>query len=159
MSEDGSYVIDTCSLTQLHRTYPEEMFKLVWDVVEKLISNARLFSITEVYLELEAQDDQVLDWAKRQREKGFFKFLTEEIQNNARRILSTHSNLLDFKRRKSSADPFLIGLAMIDGSAIVTEEKPSGGPEKSKIPNVCDDYSIRCINLLDTLREVGFRLR
>ncbi len=159
MSEDSSYVIDTCSLTQLNRIYPEDMFKPVWDAVEKLIINAQIFSIDEVYLELEAQDDLLLDWAKKQRERGFFKPLTENIQNNAKRILSTHSNLLDFKRRKSSADAFLIGFALIDGSTIVTEEKPSGGPEKSKIPDVCDDYSVRCINLLDMLREVEFHLR
>ncbi|MBA7643816.1 hypothetical protein ES703_51549 [subsurface metagenome] len=105
--------------------------------VESLIEKGRLISSDEVFLELESQDDLLLDWAKVQREKGFFHPLTAEIQQNARRILETHTNLLDFKRRKSSADAFLIGLVMVNNRTIVTEEKPGGGPDKSKIPDVC----------------------
>ena len=66
--------------------------------------------------------------------------------------------MLDLKKSKSGADPFLIAVAMLHKCSIVTEEKPSGGPHKSKIPDVCKAYSIECIPLLEMLRRECLRL-
>ncbi len=158
MDADHSFVIDTCSLTHLNRTYPLDMFKPVWDKVEEMIESQELISIEEVFIELEAQDDALLDWAKAKRSNGFFKPLSADIQGNAKKILMTHPNLIDLKKSKSSADVFLIALAMAVNGSVITEEKPSGGPQKSKIPDVCSHYSIKCISLLGMLREAGFSL-
>ena len=155
----NTYIIDTCSLTALHRVYPADIFKPVWDKIECLIDEGALISCEDVFIELEAQDDELHDWAKQQKEKGFFWPLTTDIQERTKEVLKSHTNLLDLKKRKSSADAFLIALALIRDATVVSEEKPSGGPEKSKIPDVCAYYSIRCISLIEMLRDAGFRLQ
>jgi len=153
-----TYVIDTCSLTALPRVYPADIFRPVWDKIEGLIDEGALISCEDVFLELEAQDDQLHDWAKQQKEKGFFLPLTIDIQARTKEVLKSHPNLLDLKKRKSSADAFLIALALICDATVVSEEKPSGGPEKSKIPDVCAYYSVRCITLIEMLRDADFKL-
>jgi hypothetical protein len=152
------YVIDTCSLTALPRAYPMDIFQPVWSQIEDLVASRKLISCEDVYLELEAQDDELLEWAKLQKEKGLFLPLTAEVQAKTREVLRSHPNLLDLKKRKSSADAFLVGMALHADASLVTEEKPSGGPEKSKIPDVCRAYGIPCINLVEKLRVVGFKL-
>ena len=147
------YIIDTCSLTTLYRVYPNDVFGRVWSHVESLIDSGVLISSIEVLLELEAVEDRLLEWARLQNLKGIFNELDSRVQQLAKEILKTHGNLLDFRKRKSSGDVFVIALAMSRGYAVVTEEQHSGGPQKSKIPDVCDYYSIKCINLIQMLRE------
>ncbi len=155
---EKTYVIDTCSLTALPRAYPIDMFRPVWAQIEALVDHGRLVSCEDVYLELESQDDELLAWAKLQKEKGLFLPLSTAVQLRARDVLRSYTNLLDLKKRKSSADAFLIGLALDIGASLVTEEKPSGGPGKVKIPDVCSAYGIQCLTLVDLLRDTQFRL-
>lgn len=150
------YAIDTCSLTTLRRVYPKDVFPGVWAKISELADNGVLISVEDVYEELKVFDDDVLEWAK--EHSNVFVPLDEEIQLTATDILETHTNLLDIKKRKSSADPFLVALAINHSCVVVTEERPSGGPDKSKIPDVCRDYGVSCITLLDMLRSEGLRL-
>ena len=46
---------------------------------------------------------------------------------------------------KPVADPFVIARAKISGACVVTQEKKTDNA--AKIPNVCDHFGIRCINL------------
>ena len=150
------YAVDTCSFTHLGRSYPSDIFPGVWEKVEELISDQLICSVDEVYFEIMAQDDNLSDWAKRRHH--IFLPIDEHIQRHVKGILQTHSNLLDLKKNKSGADPFLLGVAMVHGCVVVTEEKPSGGPERSKIPDVCKHYGIECIRSLEMLRREGLRL-
>jgi hypothetical protein len=149
------YTIDTCSLTAMRRVYPADVFPSAWEKLDELAASGILISTEQVFEELREQDDDAFGWAKRFRE--IFLPLDGEIQEAARRILTTHGNLIDLKRRKSGADPFVVSTALINSCAVVTEEKPSGGPNKSKIPDVCIAYGVECINVLEMLRREGFK--
>ncbi len=105
------YAVDTCSFTQLNRSYPLEVFPSVWGKVEELISEQLVCSVEEVYIEIIEQDDALADWVK--KKQHIFLPIDEEIQQKAKDILQTHSNLLDLRRNKSGADPFLIAVAMV----------------------------------------------
>ena len=150
------YAVDTCSFTQLNRSYPLQVFPSVWEKVEKMVSEQLVCSVDEVYLEIMEQDDALAEWIKKRQH--IFLPIDEEIQRNVIDILETHSNLLDLRKNRSGADPFLIAAAIVHECAIVTEEKPSGGPDRSKIPDVCKAYGIECIRLLEMLRREGLRL-
>ena len=157
MGSELRYTIDTCSLTQMRRVYPVDIFPAVWERMSQWADDGVIGSIELVYDELAAQDDEVLDWAK--CHKHIFTQLDEAVQEEGSRVLSTHSNLVDLKRRKSGADPFVIGHAIVHGTTIVTEEKLVGpGTKLVKIPNVCQAYSVYCIKLLDLLRAEGFSI-
>lgn len=121
-----------------------------------LAVSGMITAIDLVLTELSDQDDEVWQWAS--DHSSMFCPLDEPIQLMAKKVLSTHPNLIDLKRRKSAADPFIVGHAIVNSRIVVTEEKPSGGPQKSKIPDVCKAYSIECIPLLEMLRRVGLKL-
>lgn len=158
MSDNSlKYIIDTCSLTTLQRVYPVDVFPGVWALMEKLADTGVIGSIEDVFEELKVQDDGLSKWAK-ERQKMFLS-LDENIQVHVSKILSTHTTLIDLKKRKSGADPFVIATAITTCSAVVTEEKPSGGPPRTKIPDVCTAYGVKCITLLTMLRTEGLKLK
>lgn len=125
-------------------------------MLDHLADSGVLLSTEDVFEELKVQDDEVLRWARSHGE--IFLALDEETQTEARNILATHANLIDLKTRRSGADPFVIASAITNGCAVVTEERPSGGPHRSKIPDVCRVYGIDCIPVLEMLRREGLKL-
>ena len=141
------YLIDTCSLTELRRVYPEAIFRPAWQLIEQIAADGRLLSVEDVLIEIDAQDDELADWAH--AHSKIFLPLSEEIQGRAREILASHPTLVHVTKRKSSADPFLIAAAIIHGATVVTQEKRSGGPPAVKIPDVCAAYQVPCIPLLE----------
>ncbi|MDA3823219.1 MAG: DUF4411 family protein [Bacteroidales bacterium] len=151
----AKYIIDTCSLTAMRRVYPRDVFPSAWDKLDELAESKTIASTEDVLEEIKSQDDEILEWANEYEE--IFHPLSEEIQLSAIKILETHENLIDLKKKKSGADPFVIATAMVHSCAVVTEEKPSGGPSKSKIPDVCLDYGVKCMKILDMLRIEGLR--
>lgn len=154
MATSVKYVIDTCSIAELRRRYPRNLFPGVWVHLEGLIATGVLRSIEDVSLELNVQDDELSEWANSQVD--FFIALDESQQQAAKALLVAHPTLVDIKRNKSSADPFLIAAAQLHGAAVVSEEKPSGGPPKVKIPDVCNALGVRQISLLQLIAETGY---
>jgi hypothetical protein len=146
---------DTCSFTELRRSYPKPEFESVWKFVEQLLSSGRILSIDEVYIELEQQDDEVFQWVSQWN--GNFIPLDDAIQIKAREILSEFPTLIDLRKGKSGADPFLIAVAAVRGGTIVSEENRSGGPPKVKIPDVALSLDVTCIKFLNVLRQEGYR--
>jgi hypothetical protein len=146
------YVIDTGSFIALKYVYPLDVFPGVWDLMSRLAQDGVIGSVDEVMEELKSQEDDLLKWAKKY--KSIFLPLDEQIQKHASAILAAHENLLDLKKRKSGADPFVIAAAVVNSSIVVTEEKPSGGPQKAKIPDVCKAHGITCITVLKLLEPV-----
>ena len=84
-------------------------------------------------LELERQDDDVFAWAK---PHVTFMPLEDEIQA-ATEILAKFPQLVNTRRSRSVADPFVIALARGQRLTVVTAERASGSPLKPRIPDVC----------------------
>ncbi len=149
----AKYIIDTCSLTAMRRVYPRDVFPSAWEKLEELAESEIVASTEDVLEEIKSQDDELLKWANDYEE--IFYPLNEEIQRSAIKVLESHDNLVDLKNRKSGADPFVIATAMVHSCTVVTEEKPSGGPKRSKIPDVCQDYEIKSLSVNNTYFPVG----
>jgi hypothetical protein len=147
------YFIDACSLTELRRTYPQEHFPQVWKLLDRLAKAGRLLSVDEVLQELRAQDDEITEWAD--THEDIFLSLEESIQLKARQILKAFPTLIDLKKKKSGADPFLIAAAAIRPGTVVTQERKSGGPPAVKIPDVCAALGIPCVTLLGLIQAEG----
>jgi hypothetical protein len=47
----------------------------------------------------------------------------------------------------------VIALARVNSCAVLTNEKPSVTLAKPRIPDVCQAYGIRTLNLLELIRE------
>ncbi len=58
----------------------------------------------------------------------------------------------------AGADPWLVASAAVHGACVVTQETHVGpGAKKVKIPNVCGEFSVRCINTFEMLSELEAR--
>ena len=158
----AKYVIDTCSLVELRRTYPLDVFPNVWEAIGHLADAGVLISSSEVFDELEASEvegDDVLMWAC--NHENMFAPLDGFIQQKAVAILEIFENLIDLKKKKSSADPFVIATAMMNSCVVVSEETATNNSAESglkvKIPDVCKYYNMPCISLLEMLRAEGIK--
>lgn len=160
------YVIDSSSLIELNRRYPIDVFPTLWKNIEALIEKRLLISPHEVLNEISAKDDSLKKWAIKQNK--FFKELDEEQKRVVIQILKKYPSLGRPDSETAVADPFVIALAVEMGSdpqktldpvikerIIVTEEKLRGN--KVKIPLVCNEYDIKCIDIIEMCRVEGWK--
>lgn len=152
------YCIDTSSiLTGWRHSYPPEVFPGLWDKLNELIQNGELISTEEVLHELEKKDDEVYKWALDR--KIMFIEIDDDIQVAVREILQNHKRLLDTRKNRSGADPFVIALAKIRGCTVVTNEQLTNSPDRPHIPDVCKSFNIPTVSLLDLIKEKGWVFR
>jgi hypothetical protein len=150
------YSIDTSSLINGFRIhYPYENFPRLWNHdLPGLVAAGDLRATEEVRVELDRQDDELVQWIEEYSEELFVE-LDEPIQHEVRAILRSHTALIHAGRGRSGADPFVIALAKLDDCAVVTEEG-SGSAKNPKIPDVCNALGLRCIRLVELIRENGW---
>ena len=53
----------------------------------------------------------------------------------------------------------MIAVAKIRKLSVVTGEKRKGNPARPKIPDVCEAYGIKCLNLLELMKSEGWKFR
>ena len=146
------YSIDTSAILHgWHRAYPPAKFRSLWERLTELIQEKQLVATEEVLVELEKKDDEVYKWAREHNE--MFIPIDEEIQNVVQDILKNYRKLLDTRKSRSGADPFVIALARIKNCTVVTNEPKTGNPSRPNIPDVCEPLDIRCIDLLQLIME------
>jgi len=150
------YILDTCSFSELKYRYCEDVFQSVWVKIFEKIEEGLIISCEEVYEELLTQDDEFI--SKLSEHKDLFVKLDSNVEKEVTQILSEHPKILDIKKKKSGADPFLIATAKAYTCTVVTEERYSNSPNIEKIPDVCSAYQIKCITFLDMLRELEIKV-
>lgn len=152
------YCIDTSALIHgWRRDYPPDVFKSLWEQLDQLIRQCKLFSSIEVLLELERGGDDIYNWAKKR--KHIFLEADEEVQKVLAAIVDKFPL---FVPQDSSdgiwADPYVIAIAASNKWTVVTGEKAVGpGAKRLKIPNVCQAIGVECIDFLKLIRKEGWR--
>lgn len=149
------YSLDTNVFTERRKNYPARVFGSLWRRVEELIASGDAGATEYVRFELEKQDDEILEWTKSLR--GLYVAIDEPIQHAVKDILSEHPRLLDDRKGRSGADPFVIALAQIHRATVVTEERLTGSLDnRPNIPDVCSALGVRCIPLVQLCAERGW---
>ncbi len=149
------YSIDTSTIIGgWVRLFPPDIVPGFWEDIDELIKLGDLKATEEVLFELERKHDVVYEWATEHQD--LFIPIDEEIQFIVRDILQNHKTLIDTRRNRSSADPFVIALAIMNSSIVVTEECPSESNNRPHIPDVCNAYNIEFINLDELCRREGW---
>jgi hypothetical protein len=150
------YCIDTSALLDgWVRWYPPDTFHTLWRNIEALIEQAAIVAPEEVLMELSKKDDDVHKWAK--RNKAMFLAPIEDIQIATSEVLGRFPRLVDSRKDRSQADPFVIAAARVYDLIVVTEEKRPGTEDRPTIPIVCTSFGIRHMRLLDMIRDQGWR--
>ncbi|UCE62330.1 MAG: DUF4411 family protein [Phycisphaerales bacterium] len=149
------YCLDTSAFVQpWHERYPVDVFPSFWKAIEDWIEEDKIIAPEEVMIEVQKVDDDLLKWIKSHKE--MFRPPDAEVQKEVQEILKRHTRLVDTKRGRSIADPWVIAQAVVCDAIIVTEELPSRG-RSPKIPDVCEDLEIPYTNVLGLIREMGLK--
>lgn len=153
------YSIDTSAL--IHgwvRAYPPDVIPALWDRLDALIADGRLLASREVLIELEKKADDLHAWCKQRG--AMFVDIDDAIQAHMVTVMGRYPKLVDTTKGKSGADPFVLALAMAHNPVltVVTEEK-GGSASSPKIPYVCQQEDVRCISLLQFIRQEGWTFR
>lgn len=146
------YVFDTNIFINLQQRQPIDLYPSVWEKISELMEAGTVISSHEVYEEIMVGDDELTSWIKHREES--FVLSSEIIQRNVRDILKTHRALVEGGKKKNTADPFVIAVANVLGGKVVTTETLSGGSNPPKIPNVCMDLGIDCMDFVAFQREM-----
>lgn len=150
------YSVDTSAFIEgWTREFPPDVFPHVWLKIEGLIDNRVLLASEEVLIELERKHDKIYKWACQR--KHMFVSTDEKIQELVKSILRNHRRLIDTRRNRSGADPFVIALAQARNLSVVTAENLSNSAERPKIPDVCVAMGIRWLSMVELFREQEWR--
>lgn len=139
------------------RDFPPDILPGFWERLDELIAEGHLRAAEEVIREIERKDDALTAWIKDRPALGVP--IDDTVQDAVTEILGTHPRLLDTRRSRSGGDPWAIALAKVNRCTVVTKERPSGSARRPHIPDVCTHYGIRCINVVELMRERGWRFR
>lgn len=154
------YCIDTSALLQAwRRDYPPDIFKSVWDQVDRLANDGRLSSPDEVLYELKRGGDEIYSWAEAR--KFIFKKPDAQVVDVVKYLVHRYRDkkfVPSISPDGFWADPYIIAMAKVYGLIVVTGEKPAGpNSKKVKIPDVCQDLHIEWINFLELIRREGWK--
>lgn len=151
------YVVDTCALTWAFReAYPFEVAPAFWKNLQNGIESGRIISSVMVMKEIQRKDDDLHEWCK--TVPSFFSDMTQEILNKAKDVVQTCPTMINPFSEKDGADPFLIAMAWASNGTVVTQEQSASGRKKLKIPDVCDRLKIKCVPVLQMMKELQWRL-
>jgi len=131
--------------------------------VEKASSN--IIIIEEVQKEILKGQDILVEWYE--SEKSKFQVLgipDQEVIESYKKIINSVNDNEQYKQSAkeefaSSADSWLCAHGLASRETIVTIEKYEAEIKKKiKIPNVCEEFGINYIDLLQFMRKIGIKL-
>jgi len=148
--------IDTSSfLDAWTRHYPQDTFSTFWEHMDRSGHSGILKVSEEVVEELKKKDDGAAIWV---RKRPHMIVPTDiPIQEKVLGILKVFPRLVNAGKSRSGGDPFVIAVALVNKYTVITGEGP-GKPSKPHIPDVCSAMGVRCIGLVDFIRDQKWRL-
>lgn len=155
--------MDTNVLIQASKgPYKFERVPQFWSFVAEQLDLGNVRSPKMVYDELTDGNDLLAQWCKRRR-KGLSVGATKDVQkcygeiaNHVHRKYSA-AKAHEFLR---GADGWVIAHAMDMGTSgiVVTQESNRHRQAKVKVPTVCSEFNVKCINTYDMLEALDFRI-
>ena len=138
------------------RHYPPDVFPSIWARMDQAAISGQIFVIDEVAAELKRKDDEIYKWVVARQ--SMIVSIDEDVQTKLAQLMKSFPRLVDTKKNRSGCDPWVIALAQARSFAVVTAEKPSGSLVKPKIPDVCNELAIPCLEVVQFFREQKWRV-
>ena len=161
------YCIDANVLIQSwQKYYSPDICPDYWNILNELGSQGRIFIPEEVKNEIivlddpDKKEDDLSKWLKRSSIP--IHKPSESVIDCWKKILQadpSHKLLVDNIKGRSLADPWLIAHAMDKSATVVTKENIDSAmnSKRIKIPNVCQNMGVRCIDDFAFIKEIGLR--
>ena len=155
------YLLDTNVFIQAsNREYGFDVCPGFWDWLIEKNQSGLVASIGKVAEEIR-KDEPLVAWV-RERGNGFF-LEEDDAMMGKLQVVSRWATSKGYKNealRKffKGADYYLIAYALAHDYIVVTHEVYSRNNKSIKIPNVCEDLRLRCMNPYKMLRQEKVRL-
>ena len=154
------FVFDTNVLIDLKYFNPH-IFISLWQNIYNLIEEDKIYSVSEVQLELSKSEDFLHEkWKQIDVDYEFFVDLSEK--ENSDEYWDAMGQLDSFEvfqrhgeNKQLWADPYLIAASMVDGDTVVTNETMNRDKQR-KIPYVCQELNIPCMTFDDFMIHQGW---
>ncbi len=163
------YLLDANTLIDAKRDYyPIDRVPEFWEWLVFYGQQGSIKIPIEIYEEFsdtkdkEGKKDDLAVWSGQPDIRKALLFNEEAERDLVARITygGYEANPTDDELIKIGRDPFLISYALKDSKerCIVTTEvsKPSKKGANRRVPDICDDFKIRCINNFQMFRELNF---
>jgi len=171
-----SYLIDANAfITPYKAYYAFDLVPKFWDFLSEQIKHGNILLIDKVYEEIAVNKDKKTPSDDLQKWIETLKTHKKSIKTTE--IVSAYQEIVnhindsgkysDSAMREwfglNHADPWLVATAKAENHKIITFETKKGTSQKGqgwsvvRIPNVCEDLGIECLNLFNVLRELGFK--
>ena len=165
--QDVLFCVDSSSFIRLHRSYPPEFSRDIWDEFDNLFNQNKIISHIIVFDELTTNaknKDDLTKWILPKRK--YFKEFSVTQSYYVSQIINQFPSLIDHEREKDEADPWLVALAIEEQAqlqlfnpnqkVIVVNEESKNKPQK--IPSVCNHFGLDHLNLLELFKFLGWDL-
>ena len=162
---ESKYIIDANVFITAHRQrYPFDIAPSFW---EQLVNKAadKMLIIEDVQTEILRGEDLLSEWYSNQSSNfTVLKIPDHEVIESYGEIINYVNDNENYKQSAkdefaSIADSWLCSYALAYGATVVTlETYQAGVKNRVKIPNVCNEFNIRYIDMLQFMREIGIRL-
>ena len=152
------YLLDANTYIEAkNRYYDMEFCPAYWDWLDKQFTKGLAGSIDMIGRELKEGNDDLAEWVKA---RG-----VQFIPNDDDATQTSYIDIVQFVMAQdfspanrdqflAKADPWLIAKAKTTGATVVTHESwLSDATKKVKVPNICKQFDIRCIDTFTFLRE------
>lgn len=165
------YCIDASSLISLcYEWYPRDIFPTLYQVFESLPLSDHIVIIDPIFKEI---TNYRTDIEKLQDENPIHYWLTKELNLSITKTdNSVNEKSLALRKRyktdrlsskgASHQDIMLIAFASINSQTVVSEEswqmEIPKDKRKWKIPRICENENVPCINLRKFIRELNIRV-
>lgn len=149
----GGYCIDASAIIDLWSGgYSKDVLGFIWKRVERLIAQGKLLSSIEVYEELKNETKKALAGWLRQNKNIFLEYDDDQIAV-VTKIVNDYEEMTN--GQKNGADPWVVAVAHSKGLAVITTEakQTNPSPNTPKIPNLCDEYKVKCLDILGFCRK------
>lgn len=150
MTEEQTWCLDTSAFINPWKGYyAPDLAPGYWRSLPEMLMRGSAVVSEEVREEIERTDDSLWSWA--QANISAWHPLTDEVQATVTEIMARWGRLVDSRKLRSRADPFVIATAKVVGATVVTSEG-RGTEDKPRIPYVCDQLGVPCVDIFEFVR-------
>ena len=152
------YSFDTSALIDgIERFYPIDNFPALWEKIDALIVEGRLWISQEAWDEAVIADAALKDWCtdSAANRTSCIHPTDAAVAAVAGAIVAAFPNWIK-QGRKNGADPFVIAVGEVTSGMVISGET-NGGPGKPKIPYVCGQRNIPHGRFVDVVVAENWR--
>lgn len=156
------YLLDANTYIEAkNQYYGMDICPAYWDWLDRQFALGTIASVDMIGRELKEGNDELADWV-RERPDHFISNDDELTQtlfaDIVQFVMEGDYNPGNRDNFLAKADPWIIAKAKAIGASVVTHEAVAAvNTRKVKVPNICQQFEVPCLNTFRFLRELEAR--